>query len=111
MVILIKAPKVLVLNRLIEKRFAGLCGFKAKLREFLTTQLLSSISGMDASKIPSIIAKSKKMHGYILNGGELMIHPSATTYFTKKMQERISGELSGDLTKFGHTKRITASYR
>ena len=111
MVILIKIPKGLVLNRLIERRFQYLCGYKAKLKEFLPIQIFSIISGIDKNKVFLLIAKSKNMHGFILNNDELLIHPSATNFITDKMRERIKAESTNDFSKFGNTKRIAASYR
>lgn len=111
MVILIKAPKILVLNRLIEKYFEKKTGQKVKLKEFLSVEHFSLGTGIDSKKVFFLISKSKTMHGYILNGEDLRIHSSAIAFISKRMREELATELSGNLSKFGYTKRIPATYR
>lgn len=111
MVILIKAPKVLVLNQFLEKRFERITGIKCKLQNFITPEQFAFVAGTQVTKVFSIVSKSKTMHGYILNGADLRIHPAALKYLSKQMIKRLQAESSGDFSKFGNTKRITASYR
>lgn len=111
MVILMKVPKGLVLSRLIEKRFEKITGIKGKLKDFISPAQFAFVAGIPEVKVFRIIAHSKKLHGYILNNEDLRIHPSAVKYLSKQMIKRIQKESSGDLTEFGYTKRIAATYR
>lgn len=111
MVLLIKGPETLASKSQIEKHFKELTGLKRCLAKFITVEKFLKLSGIEPSRVFMLLANHKKIHAYIFNKGPLMIHPMAIEFARKQMKKRLLAELSGDLSKFGQTKRIPASYR